>query len=131
MYIPPGFNTVAPYFFVHEAEEFVAFLVNGLGGTQTCRTMRPNGTVQNVQVKIGDATLMVSECTQQYLAMCSAFYLCVDNAVVAMVRAITHGASLEMAVADMRYGDRQGAVRDRHGHIWWTSQRIDEAPYTL
>jgi PhnB protein len=34
MRIPPGFNTVAPYFFVNGAERFLAFLVNGLGGTE-------------------------------------------------------------------------------------------------
>jgi len=32
MYVPPGFGTVTPYFFVHNAEGFVAFLVSGLGG---------------------------------------------------------------------------------------------------
>ncbi len=39
MYIPPGFTTVTPYFFVANAESFVRFLVQGLGGTETCRTM--------------------------------------------------------------------------------------------
>jgi PhnB protein len=130
MYIPPGFNTVAPYFFIKEANAFVSFLVGGLGGTETCRTMRPNGTVQNVQVKIGDSTLMISEATDRYPAMCSAFYLYVENAEASMAQAIAHGASLEMAVADMPYGDRQGGVRDQHGNIWWISQRIVEEPYT-
>ena len=53
MNIPPGFNTVTPYFFLTNAETFVTFLVRGLGGTETCRTMRPNGLIQNVQVKLG------------------------------------------------------------------------------
>lgn len=33
MYVPPGFTTVTPYFFVANAESFVRFLVQGLGGT--------------------------------------------------------------------------------------------------
>lgn len=49
---PPGFNTVTPYFFVADVESFVRFLVQGLGGTETCRIMRPNGLIQNVQVKL-------------------------------------------------------------------------------
>ena len=40
MYIPPGFNTVTPYFFVSNAESFVRFLVQGLGDIETCRTLR-------------------------------------------------------------------------------------------
>jgi len=37
MYIPPGFNTVTPYFYVENAEAFVSFLINALDGTETCR----------------------------------------------------------------------------------------------
>lgn len=129
MYLPPGFNTIAPYFFVDRAEELVSFLVNGLGGEETCRTMRPNGLVQNVQVRIGDSTVMVSQATERYPPMAAAFYLYVADADQAMQRALAHGASLEMPVANMPYGDRQGGVRDAHGNIWWISQRLVEQPY--
>lgn len=129
MYIPPGFNTVTPYFFVDGAESFVSFLVRGLGGEETCRTVR-DGRIQNVQVRLGTSTVMVSEASVRYPAMAAAFYLYVSDADAAMQRAIECGATLEMDVADMPYGDRQGGVRDRHGNIWWISQRTVEAPYT-
>jgi len=130
MYMPPGFNTVTPYYFVNDAESFVAFLVHGLGGEETCRTMRGDGLIQNVQVKLGTSTVMVSEATARYPAMASAFYLYVPDAHAAMHRALDNGATLEMPVADMPYGDRQGGVRDPHGNIWWISQRTVEGPYT-
>jgi PhnB protein len=130
MYIPPGFNTVTPYYFVKDAESFVSFLVQGLGGEETCRTMTRDGQIQNVQVRLGTSTVMVSEATERYPAMAAAFYLYVPNADAAMKRALESGASLEMAVGDMPYGDRQGGVRDRHGNIWWISQRTVEEPYT-
>ncbi|WP_028311617.1 VOC family protein [Derxia gummosa] len=129
MHIPPGFNTIAPYFFVRNAEAFVGFLVQGLGGAETCRTMRPDGGIANVQVRIGDSTVMVSEATGRYPPMCSAFYLYVDDADAAMGRALAHGAIEEMPVADMPYGDRQGGARDSHGNIWWISQRLVAGPY--
>lgn len=130
MYIPPGFNTVAPYFFVTNAEAFVRFLVQGLGGTETCRTMRPNGLIQNVQVKLGTSTVMVREATERYKPMAAAYYLYVENADASMQRALKHGAILEMDVSDMPYGDRQGGVKDPHGNIWWISQRTVHEPYT-
>lgn len=130
MYIPPGFNTVTPYFFVADAEAFVRFLVQGLGGTETCRTMRPNGLIQNVQVTLGTSTVMVSEATERYTPMAAAYYLYVENAEVSIQRALEHGAVLEMEVGDMPYGDRQGGVKDQHGNIWWISQRTVHAPYT-
>lgn len=130
MYLPPGFGTVTPYCFVDDAERFIAFLIDGLGGTETCRSMRPDGRVANVQVAIGTATVMVSEASAAYPAMRAAYYLYVDSADAAMVRALAHGATLEMAVQDMPYGDRQGGVRDRHGNLWWLSERLVHAPYS-
>jgi PhnB protein len=71
MYIPPGSSAVTPYFFVEDAKGFVRFLIDGLGGVETCRTMRPNGLIANVQVQLGTSTVMVSEpriATRQWLA---------------------------------------------------------------
>ena len=130
MYIPPGFNTVTPYFFVQNAETFISFLINGLGGAETCRTMRPDGLVANVQVVLGTSTVMVSEASKGYPSMSGSYYLYVENADASMARAIEQGAVLEMAVQNMPYGDRQGGVRDAHGNIWWISERIVHEPYT-
>ena len=130
MRIPPGFNTVAPYFFVNDADAFARFLVAGLGGVETCRSLRPDGLVANVQVRLGTSTVMASEASPGYPAMAAAFYLYVDDADAALAQALQHGATLEMAVADLPYGDRQGGVRDPHGNIWWISQRLVDGPYT-
>ena len=108
----------------------MTFLIRGLGGKETCRTIRNDGQIQNVQVKVGTSTVMVSEATDRYPAMAAAFYLYVADADAAMKRAVESGASLEMEVGDMPYGDRQGGVRDKHGNIWWISQRTVQEPYT-
>ena len=130
MYIPPGFNTVTPYFFVADAEAFVRFLVHGLSGIETCRTLRPNGLIANVQVRLGTSTVMISEATERYKPMAAAYYLYVKNTDASMQQALAHGAVLEMEVGDMPYGDRQGGVKDQHGNIWWISQRTVHEPYT-
>jgi PhnB protein len=130
MSIPPGFNTVTPYFFVANAESFVRFPVQGPGGTETCRTMRPNGLIQNVQIKLGTSTVMVSEAAERYKPMAAAFYLYVEDADASMQRVLKHGAVLGMEVGDMPYGDRQGGVRDQNGNIWWISQHTGHEPYT-
>lgn len=128
MYVPPGFGTVTPYIFAVDAERLVRFLVEGLGGTETCRTMRGN-TIANCQVAIGTTTLMVSEASERFPPSRASFYLYVDDAEASMSRALSLGASLLMKVADMPYGDRQGGVTDHSGNIWWISQRLVEEPY--
>jgi PhnB protein len=130
MYIPPGFGTVTPYFFVTNAESFVAFLVNGLAGKELLRSLRPDGKIANAQVSIGNSTVMVSESSPSYPAMAASYYLYVDDVHIIMKSALANGATLEMEVQDMPYGDRQGGVRDPHGNIWWVSQRLVNAPYS-
>ncbi len=131
MCAPEGFGTVTPYFFVAEAARFVDFLVNGLGGIEVLRHLRPDGCIANAQVKIGTSTVMVSEASAKYSAMPGSYYLFVEDAYTAVARSLEHGAVLEMEVADMPYGDRQGGVRDSHGNIWWISQRLVSEPYAL
>src|SRR5438034_3552576 len=130
MYIPPGFGTVTPYFFVANAERFVAFLVNGFGGKEVLRSLRPDGRIANVQVVLGTSTVMVSESSPKYPPMPASYYLYVEDANASMSSAIANGATVEMEVADMPYGDRQGGVKDTHGNIWWVSQRIVHEPYS-
>lgn len=129
MYIPDGFGTVVPYLFVENAEAFADFLKQAFDGVETSRTTRPDGVIANLQVSIGTTTLMISEASDRYPAMPGAFYLYVENADAAMEQAIAAGATCEMKVADMDYGDRQGGVRDSFGNIWWLSQRLVEGPY--
>jgi PhnB protein len=130
MYIPAGFGTVTPYAFVDDAQRFVDFLVHGLGGSLLLRHMRPDGCIANAQVKIGTSTIMISEASAIYPAMTGSYYLFVADADAAIDQALRHGAILEMAVADMPYGDRQGGIRDVHGNIWWVSQRLIDEPYS-
>ena len=129
MTAPTGFATVTPYIFVDEADAFVRFLITGLGGEEMGMHYRPDGAIANAQVRIGTATIMVSETSVDYPAMPAFYYLYVDDADAAMAQAIAAGATSIMAVANMPYGDRQGGVRDMHGNIWWISQRLTDAPY--
>ena len=125
---PSGFATVTPYFFVNDAPGFRRFLIEGLGGVELLCTM-DGDRIANSQVKMGDATVMLSEAGRGFPAMAASYYLYVDDAGAAMSRALLAGATEIMAVADMSYGDRQGGVRDPHGNIWWISQRLVDEPY--
>jgi PhnB protein len=128
MRIPPGFNTVTPYFFVDGAEGFIDFLVEGLGGTEIGRHVQGE-RIANAQVKLGTSTVMVSEGSSSFPAMAASYYLYVEDADASMRRAIAAGATQVSAVADMPYQDRQGGVRDPFGNLWWISERLVEGPY--
>lgn len=129
MNIPEGFGTVTPYLFVRNAAAFGEFLKAAFDGDETLRTEMPDGRIANLQIRIGTVTLMISEATKAYPPMPSSFYLYVENTDTAMQTALAAGASKEMDVADMPYGDRQGGVRDPFGNLWWISQRLVDEPY--
>jgi len=129
MYIPDGFSTVTPYFFIRDAERFVKFLEDAFGGEMLGLSERPDGKIANAQILVGTSTLMVSEAPDAYRNMRGAYYLYVENADSSMATAIENGAVLEMEVADMPYGDRQGGVTDPFGNVWWLSQRLVDKPY--
>lgn len=128
MRIPPGFNSITAYFFVDGATDFIEFLVNGLGGTEVLCHM-DGDRVANAQVAINGSTVMVSDATAAFPAMPSSHYLYVADADEAMDQAIACGAEKVMDVSVMPYQDRQGGVRDKHGNIWWLSQRLVDGPY--
>jgi PhnB protein len=129
MYIPEGFNTVTPYFIVCDADAYVTFLISAFDGKEIGRSLRPDGKVANAQVKIGTSILMVGEAPDEQSRMQGSFYLYVEDADLAIEKAIKNGAELKMPVSDMCYGDRQGGVIDPFGNIWWVSQRLVDEPY--
>ncbi len=128
MRIPPGFNSVTPYFFVDGAPRFIDFLVQGLGGTELSRNV-DGQRITNATVRLGTSTVMVSEASAAFPAMPASYYLYVEDADSAMSRASAAGATVIMDVADMPYQDRQGGVRDPFGNLWWISQRLVDGPY--
>jgi PhnB protein len=129
MYIPPGFGTVTPYFLVHDAERFIAFLCEAFDGKEVLRSAH-DGRIANAQIVIGTSTIMVGDMTEQYPARPASYYLFVEDADATMRKALAGGAVQIMEVSDKPYGDRQGGVRDAWGNLWWISQRLVEAPYS-
>jgi PhnB protein len=130
MYIPPGYGTVTPYYFVKGAEDFIEFLKQAFDAVEVLRSTRPDGQIANAEIRIGTSMLMVSDAVGSVGPMPMAAYIYVENADASMQKAITAGATLHMKVSDMAYGDRQGGVRDANGNIWWISQRLVNEPYS-
>lgn len=129
MTTPQGFSTITPYFFVDDANAFINFLQAAFSAHEEQRSLRDDGAIANAIVRMGNTNIMISEATATYPAMPASYYLYVDNADEIVAAAQANGTTLEMAVADMPYGDRQGGVRDQWGNIWWISQRLSDAPY--
>jgi len=129
VYIPEGYGTVFPYFFVTDAERFADFVKNAFEAKEVGRSVMPNGRIANVRIRIGTSTFMVSEAEGTFKPTQGAYYLYVENADDTFKRALAHGAQKLFEPMDMPYEDRQGGVTDPFGNIWWISTRLVPEPY--
>lgn len=123
---PANYTTCFPYLFVNDSNAYLKFLTEGLGGIVEGKSLNPDETVANAQIRFDDTVVMVSEAQANYPASRASFYLFVEDADASMAQALANGGELEMEAANMEYGDRQGGVRDSQGNIWWISQHLGD-----
>ncbi len=127
---PAGFTRLFPYIFADDADAYLTFLADGLGGKIAGVHRKPDETVANAHVVFGDTTIMVSQAGSELPATRQAtYYLYVAHADAATEQAVAAGGTLRMAAMDMPYGDRQSGIVDPAGNVWWLSQRLKPGPY--
>jgi PhnB protein len=116
--IPAQYQTVMPYFIIKGAEQFIDFLKDVFGATETYRVMRDEHTIMHAELMIGESTLMLAESTDKYDPRTAGLFIYVDDADERFNKAVGAGATIVNAVGDQPYG-RSGGVLDPFGNTWW------------
>lgn len=124
----PGLPQLQPYFHAKNAPAFLDFLARVFDGKIEGRHDNPDGSVAHAQVRIGSAMVEASEARGPYQPMPSMFYVYVPDADAVYNRAIEAGCASIHPVADQPYGDRNGAVRDPFGNIWYVAAHLGGRP---
>jgi uncharacterized glyoxalase superfamily protein PhnB/uncharacterized damage-inducible protein DinB len=125
---PAGVPTMTPYLVVRGAPKLIDFLKAAFGAVELDRTIRPDGSVMNATLQIGDSPVMMGEATgprEPFPAMLYVYVLDVD---ATYARALAAGAATVMAPADLFYGDRNAGVRDAFGNEWWIATHKEDVP---
>jgi len=119
--LPGGYHTIAPYIIVPRAAEFIEFLKKAFGATERFRFEIPDGSglLMHAEVSIGNSIIELADASERVPAAPQTIHLYVDNADSFFARAIDAGASSIYEVGDHVSGDRQGAVRDAFGNLWY------------
>jgi PhnB protein len=119
--LPGGYHTIAPYIIVPRAAEFIEFLKKAFGATERFRFEIPDGSglLMHAEVSIGNSIIELADASEKVPAAPQTIHLYVDNADSFFARAIGAGASPIYEVGDHVSGDRQGAVRDPFGNLWY------------
>lgn len=115
----PGIPQVQPFFHVNGAAAFLDFLANAFGGVIEGKHERPDGKVAHGMVRLGTSVIEASDAVGPYQPLPSMLYMYVEDCDALFQRALNAGATVLNPVADQPYGDRNGAVTDPFGNIWY------------
>ena len=116
------FQTIAPYMIVPRAGEFIAFLKETFAGAERFRVpIEGSELIMHAEVAIGNSVIELADANERIPAAPMAIHLYVDDADAVFARAIEAGATSIYRVGDHVSGDRQGAVRDPFGNLWYVA----------
>lgn len=125
--IPHGFHTVTPTVMFKDARKAIEFYRRAFNAEELLVMPGPDGTgVMHAQVRIGDSIVMMGD--EQPGQPCKSaessggspvsFYLYVEDVDAAFATAVAAGATVQMPVQEMFWGDRAGSVGDPFGYGW-------------
>jgi PhnB protein len=124
--IPPGYRTITPYLTVKGAKTLINFLERAFNAKNMRQTVRPDGSIGNAEVLIGDSMIMIADGTETWQSSPTSIYMYVENCDAVYRKAIEEGGESIIEPQDMFYGDRNAGVKDFCGNSWWIGTHIED-----
>jgi PhnB protein len=118
-HIRTGFRTVTPYLIVAGAARLIDFAVGAFEAEEVRRDLRPDGTIMNAEIRIGDSIVELAEAGEAWSARPGALHVYVRDTDDTYRRALDAGATTLYEPADMPYGERSAGVVDPVGNHWY------------
>ncbi len=130
-------ESVLPYICTDGASDAIDFYVKAFGAEELYRLVMPDGRIPHAQIKIGDATLLISDQRPDEdwyepnnlggVSVQFTINVADHDALEAMwAQAQSAGAKVEREIADRFYGRRSGTLRDPFGHRWSISTVVED-----
>lgn len=120
MSVPTQYQTVTPYLIIKDALSFLQFMQELFGAEVTEKHFRDESetTVMHAELKIGNASIMCAEATDQWKTEPAGLFIYVENADASYAKALELGCTTIMELTDQSYG-RTCGVKDTFGNTWW------------
>jgi PhnB protein len=132
--VPAGYHTVTPYLVCRGAAEAIEFYKKAFGAKEKMRMPMPDGKIGHAELKIGDSHIMLGDEQPERGASAPqtvggtpvAVFLYVPNVDKVFAQAVAAGATVEMPLENMFWGDRYGKLSDPFGHKWSLATHIED-----
>jgi PhnB protein len=127
-------HEVYPYLRVHNTDEAIKFYERAFGAKELFRLTEPSGRIGHAEIKLGPATLMLSDeypengirGPRTLGGTSFSVHLHVQDVDAAFKQAVEAGATVIRPLKDQFYGERSGTVRDPFGHEWLLGGHLEE-----
>lgn len=123
---PERYHSVTPYLIVENAAGLIEFLKQAFEAEELMRMAQPDGGIMHAEVRLGDATIMLADATDQYPPTPAFLYLYVEDTDAVYHKALAAGATAIREPTDEFYGDRTAAVRDAFGNQWGIATHVED-----
>lgn len=135
--IPAGYHTITTSLMVKGAAEAIEFYKRAFGAEEISRMPMPGPDgrprIGHAELKIGDSKVFLADefpehgmLGPQGGAPPVSMFLYVTDANAAFARAVEAGATVQMSLADMFWGDRFGKLSDPFGHVWSIAEHLED-----
>ncbi len=127
---------ITPHLVVRGAARAAVWYAQALGAEERGRIEVPGGKLMQVELRIGDATVMIADEFPELDVLSpesiggTATVLHLETADVDALweRATAAGAEVRQPLGDTFWGERYGQISDPFGHRWGLAQRIRDVP---
>ena len=127
-------SEVYAYLRLHDTAAAIDFYARAFGAKELFRLVEPSGRVGHAEVKIGPATLMLSDeypefdirGPQSIGATTVSIHIHVSDVDRLFEQAVAAGATVVRPLQNQFYGERSGTVRDPFGHEWLLGGHLED-----
>jgi uncharacterized glyoxalase superfamily protein PhnB len=130
--IPTGYHSVTPTLVFKDSRKAMNFYQKAFGAKEHFTMPGPDGKgVMHAELEIGNSFIMLSDENPQMGSKSAesigaspvGFFLYVEDVDAAFPKAVAAGATVQMPVQDMFWGDRAGSLKDPFGYSWMIGTR--------
>ena len=124
--VPEGYTAVAPWIVTGDTGKLLDFITAAFGGEELARVPLEDGSIGHAEIRVGGTVLLAFDRRTDWPELPALFRVFVNDADLAMERAVAAGARIVTPSRTQEFGHRGGRVRDPFGNVWWISAVVED-----
>jgi PhnB protein len=125
-HIPPGLAPVVPQLVIHGAQRAIDLYAAAFGAELLHAMPGPKGSIMHAAIKIGDATLFLSDASEFAQPTSANNFIYVKDVDAVYARATKAGLKVLSPLTNMFWGDRWALLADPFGNQWQIATHVED-----